>query len=111
VAVDRELVERARNGDHDACEVLAAAIVDDLYGVARLILRDLGTINLAHRARAVDAVGLADCQPIAPSTGDRPRRRAVVVAGAASPPLMGPDERTVKPGHLRAHWPARLDQR
>jgi RNA polymerase sigma-70 factor (ECF subfamily) len=39
-AVDRELVERARNGDHDAFELLAAGIVDRLYGVARLVLRD-----------------------------------------------------------------------
>ena len=38
--MDRELVERARNGDHDAFEVLAAGIVDRLYGVARLVLRD-----------------------------------------------------------------------
>ena len=38
--MDRELVERARSGDHDAFEVLAAGIVDRLYGLARLILRD-----------------------------------------------------------------------
>jgi RNA polymerase sigma-70 factor (ECF subfamily) len=38
--VDRELVERARSGDHDAFEVLAAGIVDHLYSVARLVLRD-----------------------------------------------------------------------
>lgn len=39
--MDRELVERARSGDHDAFEVLAAGIVDHLYGVARLVLRDV----------------------------------------------------------------------
>lgn len=38
--MDRELVERARSGDHDAFEVLATGIVDHLYGVARLVLRD-----------------------------------------------------------------------
>jgi RNA polymerase sigma-70 factor (ECF subfamily) len=39
--VDPELVERARSGDHDAFEVLAAGIVDHLYSVARLVLRDV----------------------------------------------------------------------
>ena len=38
--MDRELVERARSGDQDAFELLAAGIVDHLYGVARLVLRD-----------------------------------------------------------------------
>jgi RNA polymerase sigma-70 factor (ECF subfamily) len=41
VAVDqRELVERARRGDHDAFAVLAGAFVARLDAAARLILRD-----------------------------------------------------------------------
>ena len=32
--MDRELVERARSGDHDAFEVLAAGVVDHLYRLA-----------------------------------------------------------------------------
>lgn len=46
--MDRELVERARSGDHDAFEVLAAGSVDHLYAVARLVLHDVD--------RAEDAV-------------------------------------------------------
>lgn len=34
------LVERARTGDREAFDVLAAGVVDRLYAVARLILRD-----------------------------------------------------------------------
>jgi DNA-directed RNA polymerase specialized sigma24 family protein len=36
----RDLVERARAGDHDAFEALTAAAFDRLYAVARRILRD-----------------------------------------------------------------------
>jgi RNA polymerase sigma-70 factor (ECF subfamily) len=46
--VQRDLVEAARRGEHEAFEVLATAAADRLYGIARLILRD------AHRAE--DAV-------------------------------------------------------
>src|SRR6266516_1856336 len=35
-----ELIERARGGDRDAFTVLAAAAIDRLYSIARLILRD-----------------------------------------------------------------------
>jgi RNA polymerase sigma-70 factor (ECF subfamily) len=35
------LVERARQGDRQAFDVLAASVVDRLYAVARLILRDV----------------------------------------------------------------------
>jgi len=35
-----ELIERARCGDRDAFTVLAAAAIDRLYSIARLILRD-----------------------------------------------------------------------
>jgi RNA polymerase sigma factor (sigma-70 family) len=38
--MQRELVERARKGDHDAFAVLAAAAISRLDGAARLILRD-----------------------------------------------------------------------
>ena len=38
--MERELVERARRGDHDAFAVLAAATIDRLDATARLILRD-----------------------------------------------------------------------
>ena len=34
------LVEAARDGDHEAFEVLAAASVDRLYAIARLVLHD-----------------------------------------------------------------------
>lgn len=38
--MQRTLVEAAREGDHEAFEVLAAAAIDRLYAIARLILRD-----------------------------------------------------------------------
>jgi len=38
--MQRELVERARGGDHDAFAVLAAAAISRLDGAARLILHD-----------------------------------------------------------------------
>ena len=38
--MERELVERARRGDHDAFAVLAAATIDRLDSTARLILGD-----------------------------------------------------------------------
>jgi RNA polymerase sigma-70 factor (ECF subfamily) len=38
--MDRDLVERAMAGDHEAFSVLAKASVDRLFAVARLILRD-----------------------------------------------------------------------
>ena len=46
--MQRDLVEAARTGDHEAFEVLAAAAVDRMYGIARLVLGD------AHQAE--DAV-------------------------------------------------------
>lgn len=36
-----ELVQRARSGDRDAFDVLMAALIDHLYRIARLILRDV----------------------------------------------------------------------
>ena len=38
--MQRDLVEAARHGDHEAFEVLAGAAADRLFAVARLILRD-----------------------------------------------------------------------
>ncbi len=38
--MQRDLVEAARDGDHEAFEVLAAAAGDRLFAIARLILRD-----------------------------------------------------------------------
>jgi RNA polymerase sigma-70 factor, ECF subfamily len=38
--VQRDLVEAARRGDHDAFEALATAAADRLYRIAALILRD-----------------------------------------------------------------------
>ncbi len=35
-----ELVDRARRGDREAFDVLAAGAVDRIYGIARLVLRD-----------------------------------------------------------------------
>ena len=46
--VQRDVVEAARGGDHEAFEALAAAAGDRLYAIATLILRD--------RQRAEDAV-------------------------------------------------------
>ena len=59
--MDRELVERARSGDHDAFEVLAAGIVDRLYGIARLVLRD------ADRAEDAAQEALVRCWRDLPS--------------------------------------------
>jgi RNA polymerase sigma-70 factor (ECF subfamily) len=53
--MQRELVEAARGGDHDAFEVLAAAAVDRLYAVARLILRDTHDAEDAVQAALTDA--------------------------------------------------------
>jgi len=46
--MQRELVERAMAGDHDAFSELTRALIGKLYGIARLILRD--------NERAEDAV-------------------------------------------------------
>jgi RNA polymerase sigma-70 factor, ECF subfamily len=53
--MDRDLVERARNGDHDAFTVLARASADRLYAVARLILRDHGRAEDAAQEALVAA--------------------------------------------------------
>jgi RNA polymerase sigma-70 factor (ECF subfamily) len=38
--VDRDLVERAQRGDHEAFEAIAIGVSGRLYSIARLILRD-----------------------------------------------------------------------
>jgi RNA polymerase sigma-70 factor (ECF subfamily) len=45
--VQRELVEAAQRGDHEAFEALATGSADRLYAIARLILRD---VDLAQDA-------------------------------------------------------------
>ena len=68
--MQRDLVEAARHGDHEAFEVLTAAASDRLFGFARLVLGD------AHQAE--DAVQDALVRPGAgfrscaiPSAGTR----------------------------------------
>jgi RNA polymerase sigma-70 factor (ECF subfamily) len=46
-SVQRDLVEAAQGGDHEAFEVLAKGSADRLYAIARLILRD---VDLAQDA-------------------------------------------------------------
>jgi len=46
-SVQRDLVEAARDGDHEAFEVLASGAADRSYALARLILRD---VDLAQDA-------------------------------------------------------------
>ena len=41
-----ELVRQARQGDRDAYDILLADVVDHLYRIARLILRDLSLIHI-----------------------------------------------------------------
>ena len=65
--MDRELVERARSGDHDAFEVLAAGVVDHLYRLARLLLRD------ADRAEDAVQEALVRCWRDLPSLREADR--------------------------------------
>lgn len=53
--MQRELVEAARDGDHEAFEVLATAAVDRLYAIARLILRDTHDAEDAVQSALTDA--------------------------------------------------------
>jgi len=70
VALDIELVERARHGDRDAFAVLATASVDRLFAIARVTLRDAD--------RAEDAVQecLVRCWRDLPSLRDAERFEA-----------------------------------
>jgi hypothetical protein len=61
--MQRDLVERARSGDHDAFEALTAAAFDRLYAVARRILRD--------KDRTDDAV--QECLALRPDSPDGSR--------------------------------------
>ena len=51
--VDVELVRRARQGDRDAFDLLMTALIDRLYRVARLILRDTDRAEDALQAALV----------------------------------------------------------
>ena len=53
--VQRELVEAARAGDHEAFEVLASGSADRLYAIARLILRDVDLAQDAVQEAYVNA--------------------------------------------------------
>jgi RNA polymerase sigma-70 factor (ECF subfamily) len=53
--VQRDLVERAKSGDHDAFSMLAAAAIRHLLAVARLILRDDDRAQDAVQDALVDA--------------------------------------------------------
>jgi RNA polymerase sigma-70 factor (ECF subfamily) len=54
-AVDRQLVVRAQEGDHDAFSRLAAASIGRLNAIARLILHDYGAAEDAVQDAFVDA--------------------------------------------------------
>ena len=47
--MQRDLVIRARNGDHDAFSALAAGAVDRLHRTARLILRSDHDVHVDRR--------------------------------------------------------------
>ena len=53
--MQRELVEAARDGDHEAFEVLASGAADRLYAIARLILRDADLAQDAVQETLADA--------------------------------------------------------
>jgi RNA polymerase sigma-70 factor, ECF subfamily len=54
-SMDRQLVVRAREGDHDAFSRLAAASIGRLNAIARLILHDYGAAEDAVQEALVDA--------------------------------------------------------
>ena len=53
--MQRDLVEAAQSGDHDAFEALAISIGDRLFAVARLILRDVDRAQEAVQEALVQA--------------------------------------------------------
>lgn len=62
---DHALVERARNGDHDAFTALAGTRVDQLHAIATLILRDRSAAEDAVQEALVRAwVGLPKLRQI-----------------------------------------------
>ena len=65
-----QLVARAKGGDREAFDLLAAAIVDRLYAIARLILRD------ADRAEDAVQEALVHCWRDLPSLRDPDRFEA-----------------------------------
>jgi RNA polymerase sigma-70 factor (ECF subfamily) len=66
-AVDKALVERAAGGDREAFDVIMAGVVDRLFAVARLILRD------ADRAEDAVQETLVACWRDLPSLRDPDR--------------------------------------
>jgi RNA polymerase sigma-70 factor (ECF subfamily) len=53
--MQRELVERARHGDHDAFETLMSERFDGLYGLAACILRDVDRTDDAVQSCLISA--------------------------------------------------------
>jgi RNA polymerase sigma-70 factor (ECF subfamily) len=100
--VTKALVERARDGDHDAFAQLAAATIDRLHAIAWLILRDLDDAEdavqeaLVHAWRELPRLREADrfeawlrrmlvnaCHDL----GRRRRRRSLVPIAMAAEPV------------------------
>ena len=50
-----ELVRQARQGDRDAYDILLTEVVDHLYRIARLILREIVTIRNPERLSEIAA--------------------------------------------------------
>ena len=101
---ERSDVERAMTGDHDAFAALAAANVDRMYGLARLILRDVDRAEDATQETLVrmwrELPRLRDPDRFRPwlrrllvnachDEGRRIRRRAEVVMLAEYGPAIG----------------------
>ena len=101
---ERSDVERAMAGDHDAFAALAAANVDRMYGLARLILRDVDLAEDATQEALVrmwrELPRLRDADRFRPwlrrllvnacnDEGRRVRRRAEVVLLADYGPASG----------------------
>jgi RNA polymerase sigma-70 factor (ECF subfamily) len=105
--VQRELVERARDGDHEAFGALAAALADRLFAVANLILRD--------RSAAEDAVQ----ETLTRMWRDLPQLRDAdsfdswlrrILTRACYDEARARRRRGTEVSLLRAHEPAVLDQ-
>ncbi len=128
--MQRDLAERARDGDHDAFSAIAAASLGRLYGVACLILRDRDRAHDATQEALVqawrDIRGLRDPERLDAwlnrlvvracyRQSRRERRRAVVelrVVSAAEVSLPGPELSVVDRDRLdRAFGRLDTDQR
>ena len=86
-----ELVRLAQDGDRDAFDLLLTAVIDHLYRIARLILRDYDSAEDAVQEALVIAGGTfldsgtrTDrrlAEPAAAAFGDSTRHGVVVVRG------------------------------